>query len=133
MSYRHMNFVANISWNKKERVWAALEERCPRRRPINRDEIPACTKWNQFARWIDKGDDYHSIEDFVTKQTSYDDPEDWFKHLMRQAKEDNKHGRGHRWGMDTANLEEDRTDRQMQGGSRKKGGRVGWPSTKKIT
>lgn len=132
MTYRHMNFGANISWNKKERVWAALEERCPRRRPANRDEIPACVKWNQYARWIEKTDEFHNIEDFVRKETGFDDPEDWFKHLVRQAKEDIKKGDSHRWGADSAFLEEDRTDRQIQGGSRKKGGRVGWPLTKKI-
>lgn len=130
MSYRHMNFGANISWNKKERVWAALEERCPRRRPTNRDEIPACIKWNQYAKWIDQHSHYQSIETYVHHQTGFDDPEKWFKHLVRESKEDNKHGRTrHRFSSD---IEEDRTDRQMQGGSRKKGGRVGWPSTKTI-
>lgn len=132
MSYRHMNFGANISWNKKEMVRALIEERCPRRRPTNRDEIPACTKWNQYARWVEESVDYQTMEQYVQAQTAYDTPDEWFKHLVNQAKADQKHGRGVRWGMYDRAIEEERTDRQIQGGSRKKGGRVGWPSTKKI-
>lgn len=129
MSYRHMNFGANISWNKKERVHALLHERCPRRRPVNRDEIPACSKWNQYAKWIDGNPEYRNMEEYAHYQ-GYDDSEAWFKSMVRQAKEDNKHGRArHRFSSD---IEENRTDRQAQGGSRKKGGRVGWPSTKTI-
>ncbi|AZU99602.1 hypothetical protein SBP1_gp010 [Vibrio virus vB_VspP_SBP1] len=126
-----MNFGANISWNKKEMVRALIEERIPRRRPTNREEIPACIKWNQYARWIEKSDDYQTIQQYVDAQTAFDTPDEWFKHLVQQHKEDSKRGRVRQWYAD-GNLEEDRTDRQAQGGSRKKGGRVGWPSTKTI-
>lgn len=129
MSYRHMNFGANISWNKKERVHALLHDRCPRRRPTNRDEIPACIQWNQFAKLVDGHRNFRNMEEYA-HYLGYDDSEAWFKSLVRQAKEDSKYGSVRpRFSND---IEEDRTDRQLQGGSRKKGGRVGWPSMKTI-
>ena len=79
---------------------------------------------------MEKSSDYHNLTDYVEKQTGFATPEEWFKHLVKQAKEDTKHSR-QQWRTNQANLEEDRTDREMQGGSRRKGGRVGWPLTKK--
>ena len=128
MSYRHMNFGANISWNKKELVRALIEERAPRRRPTSRDEIIACTHWNKYARMVDREPELKSMEQFAVTRTGFETAEEWFQHMVKQTNEYTPRARF----KTSQSLEEDRTDRQMQGGSRKKGGRVGWPSTKTI-
>lgn len=125
MDYRHKNYGANKSWNKKEKTWALIEGRNPRMRPESEKEIPIAIAHNKLAQKADKAG--VTVEQLI--ESRYKNVDFWVAKVLRDWKE-----KQDQISMNNSNtyrsndhIESTRFTRELQGGSKKKGGRTSWP------
>lgn len=124
MDYRHKNYGANKSWNQKEKVWALIENRNPRMRPECEADIPIAIAHNKLCILADRQN--ISVEDLKTPSSDWISWDEMVinKYKTRLDELSQTNSRGYKSNETMSAI---RFDRELQGGSRKKGGRTSWP------
>ena len=125
MDYRHKNYGANKSWNKKEKTWALIEGRNPRMRPESESQIPIAIAHNKMAAKADEAG--VTVEQYITNK--FESIDFWQTRILREwkKKQDQMSVQNSNAYRSNDHIESTRFTRELQGGSKKKGGRTSWP------